>query len=339
MKVSVIVLIYNMEELLPKCLTSLDSQTLTDMEFVLVDDGSTDGSPKICDDWQPKNNNVKIVIHKKNGGVMAGWMDGVKASSGEYVGFLDSDDFADADMYKILYDKAKEYDLDISMCDHMYERDNGSFPCGQIIKEGLYEGQNLDKIRTAMLPRLAEKYLSPSLCNKIFKREYFMSNWQFCNTEISVADDVNVVVPCMLGAKRFYYTDKPLYHYVVRQGSTSFLYKETLYRQYKLLIDGLKRAFSYYGIEDEKRFSDAISHFGLQWLRMVINSDLPKDRKKELYKTFSRDQEFYSSAKVIKNTRNNKWTNAYYDFFKKGSPKKYKRLIAFMNLRKRLLGR
>ncbi len=336
MKVSVIVLIYNMEKLLPKCLESLDSQTLDEMEFVLVDDGSTDGSAKICDEWQPKRNK-KVVIHKQNGGVMAGWMDGVTKATGEYVGFVDSDDFVDGKTYEILYNKAKECDADISMCDHVYHVGENVSVCGQIIKEGVYEGEKLDEIRFSMMPRLAEKYLSPSLCNKIFKRDLFMQNWQFCDKRVSVSDDVNVVIPCMFGAKTFCYTDKALYHYVIRQGSTSFAFKPTLYSQYELIIDGITRAIEFYSLNvDEIKLWDMVGHFGLQILRMSINAKTDKTTKRALYDKLLGNELFKTYAENLATYRKNKWTKAYADFYKKGKPTKYGNLLLLMKIRNKI---
>lgn len=111
-KVSIIVPIYDVEKYLDCCMSSLLNQTLKDIEIIMVDDGSPDNCPKMCDEYAKKDNRVKV-IHKKNAGLGMARNSGLEVATGEYVAFVDSDDYVDLDAYERLYDVAKENELDM----------------------------------------------------------------------------------------------------------------------------------------------------------------------------------------------------------------------------------
>ena len=113
--VSIIVPVYNVKDYLRPCLDHIVKQSLKDIEIIIVDDGSTDGSASIIDDYALKYRNI-ITIHKKNGGTMSAWTAGVHISRGEYIGFIDGDDYPSIDMYEKLYKLALKNNADIVMC-------------------------------------------------------------------------------------------------------------------------------------------------------------------------------------------------------------------------------
>ena len=104
--ISIIIPVYNAEKYLYKCLESVCGQTYQQLEIILVDDGSTDSSGHICDEWAEKDERIGV-IHKQNGGVSAARNDGLKASTGAYIGFVDSDDWIDPKMYEKAYEAIK----------------------------------------------------------------------------------------------------------------------------------------------------------------------------------------------------------------------------------------
>ena len=331
---SVIVLIYNMEELLPRCLESLEKQTMKGMQYVLVDDGSTDGSGKICDEWKPEGHTVKV-IHKQNEGVTAGWMDGVTAADGLYVGFVDSDDYIDEDMFEVLWQNVENNNVEISMCNHLYERNGVKTPNGKIIEEGVYVGEELGELRYKVLPKIAERYLSPSLCNKIFRKELFVDNWQFCDKRVTVADDVSVVLPCMFGAKSMSYVDRPLYHYVTRNDSVTYSYKENMYLQHELLLDGIERAISFYQTDlPTGAYEEVVCAMGNQWLRMIARAPIKRKQKKQLLKMFYVDERYVSAAKTVKTK--NKWAKAYCEVAVKHRYFKFRTMLWLLDVRNKI---
>lgn len=111
-KISVIVPVYNVEDYLEECINSILGQTYKNLEIILVDDGSTDNSSKICDIYEKKDKRIKV-IHKENGGLSSARNEGLKYRTGEYISFVDSDDFIDKTMYEKLYSAIKKYDADV----------------------------------------------------------------------------------------------------------------------------------------------------------------------------------------------------------------------------------
>lgn len=118
-KVSVIVPIYNAEKYLNKCLESIIGQTYKNLEIILVDDGSPDNSPEICDDWAQKDSRIRV-IHKKNGGVSSARNAGIDLAQGDYIGFVDADDWIEPNMYEVLINNAEKFSADKSSCGYVY---------------------------------------------------------------------------------------------------------------------------------------------------------------------------------------------------------------------------
>ena len=116
-KISVVVPIYKVEKYLDRCIYSIINQTYTNLEIILVDDGSPDNCPKICDEYASKDNRIKV-IHKQNGGLSSARNAGIKVATGDYIGFVDSDDFIELDMYEQMYKVAYENDVDLVMSDY-----------------------------------------------------------------------------------------------------------------------------------------------------------------------------------------------------------------------------
>lgn len=117
--ISVIVPVYNAEKYLDRCVESIVAQTYKNLEIILVDDGSTDNSPAICDAWAKKDSRIRV-IHKKNGGVSSARNAGLDACTGDYIGFADADDWMEPDMYEVLIGNAKRYSADKSSCGYIY---------------------------------------------------------------------------------------------------------------------------------------------------------------------------------------------------------------------------
>lgn len=114
-KISVIVPIYNVEAYLDRCLDSIVNQTYKNLEIILVDDGSPDGCSQLCDEWSRRDNRI-IVMHKENGGLSDARNAGLEIASGDFIGFVDSDDWIESDMYECLYDLLCRFSADIAIC-------------------------------------------------------------------------------------------------------------------------------------------------------------------------------------------------------------------------------
>jgi len=165
-KVSVIVPIYKVEKYLRRCIESLINQTLDKIEIILVDDGSPDSSGKIADEYASYKN-VKI-IHKKNGGLSSARNAGIAVALGEYIGFVDSDDYVELDMFEYLYNNAEKNDSDIAACGYTV-----IYPNNKIEKITRNLGNAIYTKEEAMDIHLFSGYIDNIACNKIFKRELF----------------------------------------------------------------------------------------------------------------------------------------------------------------------
>lgn len=124
-KISVIVPVYKVENFLDRCVESIVGQTYENLEIILVDDGSPDNCPSMCDKWAEKDRRIKV-IHKENGGVSSARNAALDIVSGDYIGFVDSDDWIDPGMYEFLYENSQKYDADISYCGTFYNYEDGT---------------------------------------------------------------------------------------------------------------------------------------------------------------------------------------------------------------------
>lgn len=113
--ISIIVPVYNVEKYLDKCVNSIVNQTYKNLEIILVDDGATDNSPKMCDEWAKKDDRIKV-IHKANGGLSDARNTGIKNATGDYLAFVDSDDYIESDIYEVLYKMILRDNADLAMC-------------------------------------------------------------------------------------------------------------------------------------------------------------------------------------------------------------------------------
>lgn len=208
-KVSIIVPVYNVEKYLSKCIESILNQTLNDFELILVNDGSTDNSAKICEEYRIKDSRI-ILINKENGGLSSARNAGLDIAKGKYIGFVDSDDFIDPQMYEILYNLCLDYNCNISSCVSkliMGEQD--------INKEYSEEISILDS-KEAINLTLDGQLSNYSVCSKLFLKELFEG---ISFPEGRIYEDVSVYYKLYMKSNKVLYIDKLLYYYMYRENS------------------------------------------------------------------------------------------------------------------------
>ncbi len=163
--ISVIVPVYNVEKYLDECIESIVNQTYKNLEIILVDDGSTDHSPQMCDKWAEKDSRIKV-IHKKNGGLSSARNAALEIVQGDYIAFVDSDDFIDDDMFELLLNNALEYSAEISRCSYRF-----------VIKGELVDSEEInDEIKVYSAEEILDslKYggiINDIVCNKIYSKD------------------------------------------------------------------------------------------------------------------------------------------------------------------------
>lgn len=212
-KISIIVPIYNVEKYLNRCIDSILAQTFTDFELILVDDGSTDNCIKICNEYAEKDNRI-VVIHKENSGLSAARNTGLDIATGEYIGFIDSDDYIHPQMYEILYSKIikSNCDLAISRFKKIYNN------------EDEFKEYNIDSIKYYKLnskEALNELCGNNSVqfviaCNKLYKKNLFD---KLRYEDGRYHEDEFIIHNLLYKCRDIVYIELDLYNYYQREGS------------------------------------------------------------------------------------------------------------------------
>lgn len=229
MRLSIIIPIYNVAPWLPQTIESVLAQTFRDFELILVNNGSTDGSGGICDQYGAKDSRVRV-IHQNNTGVSDARNTGVAAAQGDYIGFTDSDDIIEKDMYQILLGLAEAYDADMVQCQH----DRADCLNGEQRSRDplIMDGETYVHRMFTMSGSVYTNQVS--LCTKIFKKELFQG---ITFPVGQVYEDEQETYKLCLKAKTLVETTDVLYHYIKRENSiiTGISAKKMLDKQVALL--------------------------------------------------------------------------------------------------------
>ena len=211
--ISVIVPVYKVEKYLEKCIESIVNQSYSNLEIILVDDGSPDLCGKICDIYAEKDSRIKV-IHKKNGGVSTARNAALDIMQGDYVGFVDSDDYIDLKMYEYLINYIIEYEADISICEFrkIYESN------GEIQADNPRIIQCLNNLQ-AMELLIGDEIIGSQPCNKLFRAELF-KNIRF--PQGRVYEDIAIMHRVFSKANRVVCSSQMMYNYLIRGNSTSY---------------------------------------------------------------------------------------------------------------------
>lgn len=205
-KISIIICTYNTEKYISKCLDSLIEQSYSNLEIIIIDDGSKDQTKKILETYQKKDQRISLHYNKENKGLAYSRNVGLKKSTGDYIGFIDSDDYIDINYYEELHRALKKNQADIAVCDikSVYEANNTVLTI---------EGCKGDPSKTLSYINVG---LAASACNKLFKKELF-ENTTFDVGKVN--EDVAVIIPIMVKSKKITYVKDVYYYYIQRENS------------------------------------------------------------------------------------------------------------------------
>ena len=238
---SVIVPIYNIEKYLRRCVDSVLSQTFGDYELILVDDGSPDNCPSICDEYANKDSRIKV-IHKANGGLVSARQAGIKEAVGEYVFNLDGDDAICDDALENAYKIISEMHPDI--VSFSYRRCVNGVPgetVDDLVEEGLYNKSDIkEKIYPNLLSNTNMKNLFYFVWGKAIKRNLITKHQLNVNPAISVGEDISCCFPCYIEADTVYMSRKVAYLYTIRDDSLTTNFKTSQLTQVADTIIGLR---------------------------------------------------------------------------------------------------
>lgn len=243
-KISIIVPVYNAEKYLEKCVASLTGQTYKNLEIILVDDGSKDSSGSICDQLAEKDNRIKV-IHKENEGLISTWKRGVLESTGEYLNFIDSDDWVELTMIEEMAEHLTGNAREIIASDYIIERDNGSSECVyQKLSPGIYDRKAIEEKVIPNLLGNESRYITISRCMKLISRKLIEDNSKYCDPRVAVGEDVTITIPSVIDCDRLVVMDhKVYYHYLYVQASMVHKYDRGLYENICLLKATVENIF------------------------------------------------------------------------------------------------
>ena len=210
-KISVIIPIYNVEKYLKRCIESVIKQTYSDLEIILVDDGSQDGCAKICDEYKKKDERI-IVIHKKNGGLSDARNVGLKVATGEIISYIDSDDYLDLDMYEKMIKAMEEKNADIVVCGTNIDYEDGHTKVKCEKEEKSFNREE------ALIELNSFKSFDMAVWNKLYKREV-VDKIEFPVGKKS--EDYFVMYQYFARAKKVVIINQAKYHYFQRSNSIS----------------------------------------------------------------------------------------------------------------------
>lgn len=236
-KVSVIVPVYNAEKYLSQCIDSIVNQTLKDIEIILIDDGSTDGSAEICKAYLTDSR--VSYYHKENAGAVMARRDGISFAKGEYIGFVDSDDWVETSMYETMYMEAKKNNADIVFCNCIQNADGHRF--SPEIESGVYDRKAIEeKILSKTLAYVADngekRAIRWSNCLRLYKSELIKAGISF-NPEVRRCEDLVLTYEATLKANVMVYLgDRYFYHNRVVLNSKSRRYTPDAWKAFKSLI-------------------------------------------------------------------------------------------------------
>lgn len=271
-KISIIVPVYNTGSMLEKCINSILAQSLRELEVIIVDDGSTDESPMLCDKFAEEDKRVKV-IHKKNEGVSIARNTGINVAKGAYIGFVDSDDWIDDNMYSELYDKARSDCADIVMCDATTKYDDKPDEPDTITQ--LSGSCVLEK--TEIYPSLLME-MAGAAWRCIYKRELIIGSRVEFPSGIKLAEDRIFNILAFGYANKLAYIKKSYYNRFVRKGSAVNKYYpdmlDVILKARTGVMDALDTAW-----DGSKAYKDTYENQTVAHSLAAINNEFYKDAK------------------------------------------------------------
>ena len=245
--ISVIVPVYNVEKYLDECIESIVSQSYTNFELILVDDGSPDKCPEICDEWAKRDNRIKV-IHKENGGVSSARNAGIDAASGEFIMFIDSDDTIRQGCFERSVEMITKYDVDIYFFRRRIEKTNGNVNCDSTKRKPLLcntkEFIELCYLKDKDIP-LA------TVWGKLYKREVIVKNGIVFDIGSDFGEDADFNFNVYVKAKKLLVDNIVFYNYIMREGSLVTKYRENQFELTELGYMRKKQFINEVGVCDE----------------------------------------------------------------------------------------
>ena len=253
--VSVIVPIYGVANYLEKCIESIINQTYENLEIILVDDGSNDGSALICDEYARKDDRI-IVIHKENGGLVSARKAGVEICNGSYTAYVDGDDWIEPNYIEKMKRVQSEYSADLVLCNCI--REGKDRVIGDLFfAEGFYNRKQLEKNifpKMIFTGKFDEFGLSPNIY-KLYNTDLLRDHQKRVPDNLTLGEDAALFYPMVIHCDSIYILDDPLYHYRFNDESITLKYNERTAKDSIELNEYLRKALSEeYGLHEQLNY-------------------------------------------------------------------------------------
>lgn len=287
-KISVIIPVYNVEEYLGECVNSVLNQTLRDIEVILVNDGSTDRSGEICEEYARQDPRVRL-IHKKNAGLGMARNSGMEIAEGTYIGFVDSDDYIASEMFETMYTKAIRYNVDTVLCCGSYRVSEGH----QIINPENYYQQDMVFNRTNVIKDLLPDIISSpprykgdyvvgvSVWKGIYSANLLSSqNIKFCSEREFISEDAIFQLDYFFPRPSVVVIPDVFYYYRANNSSLSMKYKVDRFEMDKVLYREQMRKIS--AFEERRVLQERVQRIFIANVRLcIIQEALNRDKDKK----------------------------------------------------------
>ncbi len=264
--ISVIVPIYRVEKYLEQCIQSIRNQTYKKLEIILIDDGSDDMCPQICDRHAKADRRIKV-IHKKNGGPDSARKAGMRVATGKYVGYVDGDDWIEPEMYEKLIEYAHIYEVDVVESGVIDSWEGIEKKRTAYLSEGCYKGEEfIEKVESRLLYAgvFFEHGITPYLYSKLFLKDSVMKYQMMEGIMNEIQDDTMVSLPCIAESRNVYISYDCYYHYRVRNDS---LKRECRVEEVSNLLEYYPDFFSRFkGTKICSRDDKQIEYYVMYWL-------------------------------------------------------------------------
>ena len=280
-EISVVVPVYNVQEYLDNCARHLVKQTFTDFEVLLIDDGSTDNSGNICDEWAKRDSRIKV-IHQKNGGLPNARNTGISNATGRYIAFVDSDDWVEKDFLSVLYSGITENNADIAQCNYSRVFDSGREDFVQY-KDAIWDRQHIEKVIMPQLANYIPVNMSNSRCNKMYKTALVKEAIKYCDEKVVMGEDFLMNIAAVALSDKVVILDSPgLYKYRYNTASISTGYDKARKYKEKQFYKNIADTAAHFGYKSDRIYRSENWRYGYYIFECALSDMDRQDKKREI---------------------------------------------------------
>lgn len=322
--ISIIVPVYNVEKYLSQCIESIINQTYKNIEIILVDDESPDLSGVICDEYKEKDNRI-IVIHQNNKGLVSTRKAGLKICKGEYIGFVDGDDYIELNMYEKLYKAIQDSNADVV---HSGYFKNGNKEIWGVQTDAILELSRVGKsnaIVELILSEQSKSWIAPSIWSKLFSRKTIMRAYMEVPDYLSYGEDLVCLLNSILECNKLAIINQAFYHYIKREGSITNLVKNDLLMREINLYNEMKKIMGNYLLYEDmqekmefsliKKIAFALKQVNAKSIQCYCFPDMKilYDKKIVIYGAGMVGQDYYTQIKSYEHCEIIAWIDRMFD--------------------------